>query len=104
VADPNLPIVPAPGWRPWKRKFPPALSAGRDPLLAQILVFRLRLLAGEHHRQRQALQDLLQTSLQEETAERCRALLAQEGRALKLLGAYEAQALGLVRQDRQGKV
>ena len=80
------------------------LKWAEDPLLAQILVFRLRLLAGAHHRQRQALQDVLQTSLQEETVERCRALLAPGDRALKWLGAYEAQALGLVRQDRQGKV
>jgi hypothetical protein len=80
------------------------LKWANNPLLAQLLVFRLRLLAGSHRRQRIALQDLLQTSLPEETAERCRALLAQEDRALKLLGDYEAQALGLIRQDRQENV
>jgi hypothetical protein len=80
------------------------LKWANNPLLAQLLVFRLRLLAGSHRRQRQALQDLLQTALPEETAERCRALLAQEDQALKLLGNYEAQALGLIRQDRQENV
>jgi hypothetical protein len=80
------------------------LKWANNPLLAQLLVFRLRLLAGSHRRQRIALQDLLQTSLPEETAERCRALLAQEDRALKLLGNYEAQALGLIRQDRRENV
>jgi hypothetical protein len=80
------------------------LKWANNPLLAQLLVFRLRLLAGSHRRQRQALQDLLQTSLPEETTERCRALLAQEDRALKLLGNYEAQALGLIRQDRRENV
>ena len=80
------------------------LKWANNPLLAQLLVFRLRLLAGSHRRQRQALQDLLQTSPPEETAERCQALLAQEDRALKLLGNYEAQALGLIRQDRQENV
>ncbi len=66
-----------------------------DPLLAQILVLRLRLLAGEHQRRHQALEDLLESSPREETAPQCRALLAQEDRALELLAGYEYQALGL---------
>jgi hypothetical protein len=69
------------------------LKWAEDPLLVQILVFRLRLLAGGHHRQRQALEDLLQSSLPAAPAARCRDLLAQEDRALKLLGEYEIQAL-----------
>ncbi len=64
-----------------------------DPVLAQLLILRLRLLAEGHRRQRQTLKDLLQSSLQEGTAAKCRALLAQEDRALELLGAYEGQAL-----------
>jgi hypothetical protein len=69
-----------------------------DPLLAQILVLRLRLLAGNHRRRRQAVQDALRRPAPAETAAQCRALLAQEDRALELLGAYEAQALGLLEQ------
>ena len=64
-----------------------------EPVLAQLLILRLRLLAEGHRRQRQTLKDLLQSSLQEGTAAQCRALLAQEDRALELLGAYEGQAL-----------
>jgi hypothetical protein len=80
------------------------LKWANDPLLAQILVFRLRLLAGSHRRQRQALEEALKMPRPAATAATCRALLAQEDRALKLLGEYEAQALGLVRQDRRENV
>jgi len=69
-----------------------------DPLLTQIVILRLRLLAGEHRRQRAALHDLLKTPQPEETAAKCRGLLAQEERALELLGGHEAQALGLLGQ------
>jgi hypothetical protein len=63
-----------------------------DPLLAQVLVFRLRLLAQGHRRQRQALKEALQTPLPAAAAAKCHALLAQEDRALELLGEYEALA------------
>lgn len=64
-----------------------------DPLLAQILVFRLRLLTAGHCRQRQAMQDLLQADTPPEAREKYQALLAQEDRALELLSDYERQAL-----------
>jgi len=77
--------------------FPGALNFlrwAKDPLLAQILILRLRLLAKEHHRQRQTLQDLLSNGLPAERREKCRALLEKQERALELLGEYEERALG----------
>jgi hypothetical protein len=69
------------------------LKWARDPLLMQILVFRLRLLAQGHRRQRQALTQALEAPAPEASAAKYRALLAQEDRALELLGNYETQAL-----------
>jgi hypothetical protein len=66
-----------------------------DPLLRQIAILRLRLLAGSHRRQLEALEELLKSELAAERRGQCRALLAQEERALQLLGEYEAQALAL---------
>ena len=77
--------------------FPGALEYlqwAADPLLAQILVLRLRLLAGEHRRRLGAWQDLLAADPPRERREACQALISQESRALELLAGYEARALG----------
>ena len=64
-----------------------------DPVLAQLLILRLRLLAREHRQQRRTLQDLLSNGLPEERREKCRALLEKQERALELLTEYEDRAL-----------
>jgi hypothetical protein len=71
----------------------------KDPLLAQLLVLRLRLLADCHGRRRQVLSGLLQEAPAGGTREKGRALLLAEERALKLLRAYEARALGLLSKE-----
>jgi len=71
----------------------------KDPLLAQLLVLRLRLLADRHGRRRQVLSGLLQEAPAGGTREKGRALLLAEERALKLLRAYEARALGLLSKE-----
>ncbi len=80
--------------------FPGALDYlkwAADPVLAQLLVLRLRLLAAKHERQRQVLTDLLNNGLPEERQERCRTLLQAEDRALRLLGGYEERALAVMK-------
>lgn len=75
--------------------FPGALNYLRwadDPLLAQLLILRLRLLAQEHQQQCRTLEALLSNGLPEERREKCRALLEKQERALKLLGEYEGRA------------
>ncbi len=76
--------------------FPGALEylewAG-DPLLAQILILRLRLLAVKHGRQRQVLVDLLRQGPPEERRRQYHELLNASDRALELLSRYEAQAV-----------
>jgi hypothetical protein len=69
------------------------LKWAADPLLAQIIVLRLRLLAAQHERQRQALLNLSFPDLPAARRKSYRDLLDQENRALELLGNYEAQAL-----------
>lgn len=64
-----------------------------DPLLAQILVFRLRLLATRHRRQLEAIQDLLRSDLKAARREQYETLLAEEARALEFLRDYETRAL-----------
>ena len=64
-----------------------------DPLLAQILVFRLRLLAARHRRQSEAIQDFWQSDLKAARREQYETLLAEEARALELLRDYETRAL-----------
>ena len=64
-----------------------------DPLLAQILVFRLRLLAARHRQQQEAVQDLLDSELTAPRREQYETLLAEEARALELLTDYETRAL-----------
>jgi hypothetical protein len=66
-----------------------------DPLLAQIMVFRLRLLSARHRRQWEAVQDLLASESRAEPREHYKTLLIEETRALELLAGYEAGALGL---------
>ena len=91
--------------------FPGALDYlkwAQDPLLAQILVLRLRLLAARHGRQRQAILELLEgdgsagfqpvsdPGRRPVLLEKYQDLLTAEDQALKLLAAYEARALGLL--------
>jgi tetratricopeptide (TPR) repeat protein len=85
--------------------FPQALTwlpFARDPLLTQLLVLRLRLLAGKHEEQRQAVRELLNLNPPETLRQRGQALLEQEDRALKLLGQYEKSALDIL-QEGPGK-
>jgi hypothetical protein len=67
-----------------------------EPLLAQIMVLRLRLLKGRHRRQVDALRELLATDLAPDKREKSQGLLAAETQALQLLKDYADQALGLV--------
>jgi plasmid stability protein len=71
-----------------------------NPLLAQIIILRLRLLAARHQRQVEAVQDLLRSDLTAAHRERCQELLAQETRALELLQGYEGQALTYLEKPR----
>ena len=66
-----------------------------DPLLAQIMVFRLRLLSARHRRSLEAVQDRLRSELTAARREHYGTLLAEEARALELLAEYETRALGL---------
>jgi hypothetical protein len=63
------------------------------PLLAQIIVLRLRLLMARHRRRLAAVRDLLAADLTAARREQYHTLLAEETRALGLLQDYEAQAL-----------
>jgi hypothetical protein len=91
--------------------FPGALDYlkwAADPLLAQILVLRLRLLAARHARQRHVLLELMKGNSgaglrpvqdqgwKPETREKYRHLLTAEDQALKLLADYEERALSLI--------
>ncbi len=81
--------------------FPQALQwlpFAHDPVLTQLLVLRLRLLAKKHEEQRRALVELLDQRPPENLRKRCQALLDQENRALELLGQYERQALEILRE------
>jgi|UniRef100_A0A7C3V6N1 hypothetical protein len=87
--------------------FPQALHwlpFAQDPVLTQLLILRLRLLAQKHEEQRRALVELLGQSPSENVRERGQTLLDQELRALELLGAYERQALGLLREGPRERV
>jgi tetratricopeptide (TPR) repeat protein len=80
--------------------FPQALTwlpFAQDPLLTQLLVLRLRLLAGKHEEQRQAVRELLDMDPPATLRRRVQALLEQENRALELLGRYEGDALNILR-------
>jgi hypothetical protein len=79
--------------------FPQALQwlpFAQDPVLTQLLVLRLRLLATKHDEQRQAVKELLDQNPPETLRQRCQALLDQENRALELLGQYEKHALEIL--------
>lgn len=80
--------------------FPQALEwlpFAQDPLLTQLLVLRLRLLAAKHEEQRGAVQDLLNQNPPATLRERGQVLLEQENRALELLRQYEKNALEILR-------
>ena len=66
-----------------------------DPLLAQIMVFRLRLLSARHRRQSEAIREVSASESSVERREHYETLLAEEARALELLRDYEGRALGL---------
>jgi hypothetical protein len=69
------------------------LKWANNPLLAQIIILRLRLLSAKHRRQVATVQDLLRSALPAVHRERGQELLEQECRALELLRGYEGQAL-----------
>jgi len=66
-----------------------------NPLLAQIIVLRLRLLAARHRRRLAAIRELLATDLTAAKWQQYQTLLMEETRAQGLLESYEAQALRL---------
>jgi hypothetical protein len=70
------------------------LKWAADPLLAQIMVFRLRLLSARHRRQYEAVKDLLASESSVERREHYVTLLSEEARALELLQDYEVRAMG----------
>jgi hypothetical protein len=81
--------------------FPGALNYLKwtdDPVLAQLLILRLRLLAAEHRRQRESLQNLLANGLPEARREKCLSLLEEQEHALELLTEYEGRALRSIQQ------
>src|SRR5665811_1161156 len=69
------------------------LKWAADPLLAQIMVFRLRLLSARHRRQSEAIQELAASESGAERREHYKTLLNAEARALELLPDYEARAM-----------
>jgi hypothetical protein len=76
--------------------FPGALRHLRwveDPLLAQIIVLRLRLLRAGHRREQEKVQELLASELAPVRRELYESLLSEENRALELLRDYETRAL-----------
>jgi hypothetical protein len=84
--------------------FPQALQwlpFAHDPVLTQLLVLRLRLLATKHEEQRLALGELLDQNPPENLRERCQALLDQEHRATELLRKYEQEALKILGDSRK---
>ncbi len=64
-----------------------------DPLLAQIVVLRLRLLRARHRRRLEAVRDLLAAEPAPARREPYETVLREESRALELLEEYEGQAL-----------
>jgi hypothetical protein len=73
----------------------------QDPVLAQLVVLRLRLLAGRHRQHLRDLGEILRNGLPESRRENCLALRREEERGLKLLGEYEAQALEVLANQRR---
>jgi len=72
-----------------------------NPLLAQIIVLRLRLLSARHRQQQAAVQDLLASELTAARREQYQTLLAEEARALELLRDYETGAMAHLAGPRQ---
>ena len=86
--------------------FPRALQwlpFAQDPVLTQLLVLRLRLLAARHNEQRQAVLALLDQDLPPNLRSRGQALLEQEDKATALLRDYTKAAVQLLGQPRGGK-
>jgi hypothetical protein len=84
--------------------FPGALQwlpFAQDPVLTQLLVLRLRLLAMKHEEQRQAVLELLNQEPPEHLRQRCQALLDQEKLAAGLLRNYEREALKILEVNRK---
>jgi hypothetical protein len=77
------------------------LKWAEDPLLAQIIVLRLRLLSARHRRQSEAIQDLLASESSAARREQYQTLLAEEAQALELLRDYETRALAHLAGPRQ---
>lgn len=77
------------------------LKWAEDPLLAQIVVFRLRLLSARHRRQSEAVQDLLGSETSAARREHFQTVLSEETRALELLHDYEARAMAHLGGPRQ---
>jgi len=75
----------------------------REPLLAQIIVLRLRLLSARHRDRLAAVRDLLGSELTAARREKCQALLGEETRALELLREYEIQALAHLKNSGPGR-
>jgi len=69
------------------------LKWAADPLLSQIMVFRLRLLRARHRRQSETVQGLLASESCAERREHYKTLLAEEARAQELLQGYEVEAM-----------
>jgi hypothetical protein len=65
----------------------------KDPLLAQIIVLRLRLLSARHRRQLAAVQDCLASELTAARREQYETLRGEEAQALEILRGYETRAL-----------
>lgn len=87
-----------------EENFPEALTwlpFAQDPVLTQLVVLRLRLLAAKHDEQRQAVEELLRQHPPENLRERCQALLDQENRALELLGQYQHEGLKILGESRE---
>lgn len=78
------------------------LKWAENPLLAQIIVLRLRLLSARHRGQLEAVQDRLRSQLTAARREQYETLLAEEARALELLRDYETRALAHLGGVRQG--
>jgi hypothetical protein len=74
------------------------LQHAQDPLLTQLLVLRLRLLAARHEKQRQAVLEFLEPPTADDLRRRSLALLEEERRAVGLLHHYERQALRLLKK------
>jgi hypothetical protein len=74
----------------------------QEPLLAQIIVLRLRLLAADHQRRLEAIREQMQSEATAARRQKYRDLAAEERRALELLREYEDQALAHLGQFRSG--